>query len=158
MGEIANMVCDLKCNILDSRQAHYGMDFSLTMILEGTLGAITKAEFEIPRLSMQLDLLCMMKRTKQHNKQHLCHLADVEFQGDDAVGIIKDITGFFADHKIHITAFRQKTNEKAESSTTNMECKMVVSMPDELSLDTITPLFEDFIQQHNLTGSITIKH
>ncbi len=157
LAEIANAVCELNCNILDSRQAHYGLDFSFTMILEGSLTAITKAEFEIPRLCQKLDLLSMSKRTQKHNKQHLVHLADVEFHGEDAVCIIKQITEFFAEHDIHINAFRQKT-EKTNPEHKNVECKMVVSMPQELPIATITPLFEHFMQQHNLHGSIVEKH
>lgn len=156
LGEIANLVCNLKCNILDSRQAHYGEDFSLTMIVEGSLAGITRAEFEIPKLSQKLDLLCMVKRTKQHCKQHLVHLADVEFHGQDAVGIIKDITQFFVQNNIQINAFRQKTEGKDDDRS--VECKMVVSMPQELPLETIKPLFEDFVHKHHLEGSIVEKH
>lgn len=157
LGEIASLVCSLNCNILDSRQAHYGLDFSFTMILEGSLSAITKAEFNIPGLAQRLDLLCMVKRTKQHHKQHLVHLADVEFHGKDAVNIIKEITNFFTQHDIHINAFRQKTVAQA-SSEENVSCKMVVSMPQELPLETITPLFDDFIKKHALEGTIVEKH
>jgi glycine cleavage system transcriptional repressor len=156
LGEIANLVCNLKCNILDSRQAHYGEDFSLTLILEGSLASITRAEFEIPQLSQKLELLCMVKRTKQHSKQHLVHLADVEFHGKDAVGIIKEVTQFFVDHNIQINAFRQKTEGQDEERS--VACKMVVSMPQALPFDTIKPLFEAFVQKYDLQGSIVEKN
>lgn len=156
LAELANLVCDLNCNILDSRQAHYGLDFSFTMILEGSISCITKAEFEIPRLCQKLDLLSMSKRTQKHSKQHLVHLADVEFHGKDAQGIVKGLTEFLSEHHIHINAFRQKTTESTDTDK-NVECKMVVSMPQELSLDKITPLFNAFLEQHDLCGSIVEK-
>lgn len=156
LGEIAALVCQLKCNILDSRQAHYGEDFSLTMIVEGSLASITRAEFEIPQLSARLDLLCMVKRTQQHNKQHLVHLADVEFHGKDALGIIKEITQFFVEHNVQINAFRQKTEGKEDERS--VACKMVVSLPEGLVFATIKEKFDAFVQKYDLQGSIVEKH
>lgn len=157
LEEISSLSCSLNCNILDSRLAHYGQDFSFTMILEGSLPCITKAEFSIPPLAQRLDLLCMVKRTKQHTKQHLVHLADVEFHGRDTVGIIKTISYLFSKYDIHINAFRQKTHV-VEDENSNFECKIVVSMPQELALDTIRPQFDEFLAQFDLQGSIQEKH
>lgn len=157
LEEISSLSCSLNCNILDSRLAHYGQDFSFTMILEGTLPCITKAEFSIPAMAQRLDLLCMVKRTKKHTKQHLVHLADVEFHGKDTTGIIKHITTLFTQYDIHINAFRQKAFAN-EDEQNDFECKIVVSMPQELSIETIRPMFEDFLQCYSLQGSIKEKH
>lgn len=157
LEEIAELSCSLNCSILDSRLAHYGQDFSFTMILEGTLPAISKAEFGLPSLAQKLDLLCMVKRTKQHTKQHLVHLADVEFYGKDAVGLIKGLTTLFSQFDIHINAFRQRTEDEKPDEKM-VECKMVVSMPQTLQLSAITPQFEAFLKKHNLQGSFVEKH
>lgn len=157
LEEISSLSCSLNCNILDSRLAHYGQDFSFTMILEGSLPCITKAEYSIPPLAQRLDLLCMVKRTKQHTKQHLVHLADVEFYGKDTVGIIKSVSQLFSKYDIHINAFRQKTYE-GEGESSNFECKIVVSMPQELALAVIRPEFDEFLTQFNLHGCIEEKH
>ena len=74
LSELASTVSEAQCNILDSRQAIYGKEFSLTMILEGSQPAITKAECLIPPVCQRLDLLSMMKRTSHHAKQNLEHL------------------------------------------------------------------------------------
>ena len=87
LSEIATTVSEAQCNILDSRQAIYGKEFSLTMIIEGTQSAITKAECFLPALFQRLNLLSMMKRTSHHEKQNLAHLFNVEFSGEDAAGI-----------------------------------------------------------------------
>lgn len=81
LSELASTVSEAQCNILDSRQAIYGKEFSLTMILEGSQPAITKAECLIPPVCQRLDLLSMMKRTSHHAKQNLEHLFHVEFSG-----------------------------------------------------------------------------
>lgn len=158
LNALANAVCKAGCNILDSRQAIYGQDFSLTMILEGSSSAITKAEQQVPIICQQLDLLSLMKRTKQHCKQDLVHLADVEFVGLDAVGLIRHITTFFAHHNITINAFRQNTFVEQSSKADMVKCKMVVSMPDDTELATISSLFEHLLDDLNLIGNITEKH
>ena len=157
LEEIAAVSCSLNCNILDSRLAHYGQDFSFTMILEGSMPAITKAEFNLPSVAQRLDLLCMLKRTKKHTKQHLVHLADVEFNGKDAVGLIKGISTLFAKHGIQINAFRQKTID-ADNDEKHVECKMVVSMPQDLAIEIVVPLFEKFLAEHNLQGAFVEKN
>ena len=127
LSEIATAVSQAQCNILDSRQAVYGREFSLTMIIEGTQSAITKAECTLPAIIQRLDLLSMMKRTSHHEKQNLAHLFNVEFSGEDAAGLIQSVTGFFAEREAMISAFRQRTYR--ESGHDVMRCKFVVSLP-----------------------------
>ena len=156
LSEIANAVSDEKCNILDSRQAVYGRDFSLTMIVEGSQAAITRTELKIPQLCQSLDLLSMMKRTSEHNKQNLDHMLNVEFSGVDAAGLIKRVSGFFSEHDGLISAFRQKTfNVDGEA---HMKCKLVVSVPDSADVAKIQDAFTQLLSELNLTGKIIDKH
>ena len=130
LSHIASAVSETSCNILDSRQGIYGQDFSLTMILEGNQSSITKAELKIPQLCQQFDLLSMMKRTKQHCKQNLEHLVDIQVSGEDTVGVIQKITSFLAQHEVAVNAFRQKTYTDEKTQKEMMKCKLVASMPD----------------------------
>lgn len=155
LSDIAGCVSESCCNILDSRQAIYGQDFSLTMILEGTQSAITRAEFRIPQLCQQLDLLCMMKRTKQHCKQNLEHLVDVEFSGVDTVGVIQKITRLFAKHHVAISAFRQNTYTHQDDQREMMRCKMVASVPDGVALSVVEEDFSTLLSELNLSGRIS---
>ena len=50
LSDIATLVSESECNILDSRHAIYGQEFSLTMIIEGSHTAITRVELSIPEL------------------------------------------------------------------------------------------------------------
>ena len=158
LSTIANTVSETCCNILDSRQAIYGQDFSLTMILEGTQTAITKAELKIPQICQQHDLLSMMKRTKQHSKQNLARLVDIQVQGEDTVGVIKKITGFLDDSHIAVNAFRQKTFTNQDSQKEMMQCKMVASVAEDFNIDEINLAFTDLLSGLGLSGTIEEKH
>ncbi|AWL11867.1 Glycine cleavage system transcriptional repressor [Saliniradius amylolyticus] len=158
LSTLAAEVGACQCNILDSRQAIYGQDFSLTMILEGSQSAITKAELVLPQVCQRHDLLSMMKRTSQHCKQSLVRLADVEFDGRDAVGVLEEITRFFADFAITITAFRQQTDKEPSSNTAQMHCTMVVSMPKDTDIEAVNQAFTNKLKDLQLTGTLTEKH
>ena len=157
LSEIATTVSEAQCNILDSRQAIYSKEFSLTMIIEGTQSAITKAECILPSLFQRLDLLSMMKRTSHHEKQNLAHLFNVEFSGEDAAGLIKAVTGFFAERHAMISAFRQRTFKDKTSGKDNMRCKFVVSLPSNENVDALESDLMSLFTSLNVTGKVVDK-
>ena len=158
LSTIANTVSETCCNILDSRQAIYGQDFSLTMILEGTQTSITKAELKIPQICQQLDLLSMMKRTKQHSKQNLARLVDIQVKGEDTVGVIQKITSFLDTNQIAVNAFRQKTFTNQDSQKEMMQCKMVANMPQDIDISSLNIAFSRLLSELELSGTIEEKH
>lgn len=161
LSTLADTVSGVGCNILDSRQAIYGQDFSLTMIIEGSQSAITQAECLLPQTCQKHNLLSMMKRTKKHCKQNLEHLADVIIHGESTPGLIDQITDFFKQRNISVSAFRLKfleQDEHASVSDKRMKCKMVISIPHELEVDKIERALQELLQPLNLQGSIKQNH
>jgi glycine cleavage system transcriptional repressor len=161
LSTLADTVSGVGCNILDSRQAIYGQDFSLTMIIEGSQSAITQAECLLPQTCQKHNLLSMMKRTKKHCKQNLEHLADVVIRGESTPGLIDQITDFFKQRNISVSAFRLKFLDKDENDAANekpMKCKMVISIPHELEVEKIEHALQALLQPLNLLGSIKPNH
>jgi glycine cleavage system transcriptional repressor len=161
LSTLADTVSEVGCNILDSRQAVYGQDFSLTMIIEGSLSAISQAECLLPQTCQKHNLLSMMKRTKKHCKQNLEHLADVIIHGESTPGLIDQTTDFFKQRNISVSAFRLKFLDKDENDTVNekhMKCKMVISIPHELEVEEIEHALQELLQPLNLQGSIKQNH
>ena len=161
LSTLADTVSGVGCNILDSRQAIYGQDFSLTMIIEGSQSAITQAECLLPQTCQKHNLLSMMKRTKRHCKQNLEHLADVIIHGESTPGLIDQVTVFFKQHNISVSAFRLKFLEKDENNSVgdkHMKCKMVISIPHELEVEKIELALQELLQPLNLQGSIKQNH
>jgi len=161
LSTLADTVSGVGCNILDSRQAVYGQDFSLTMIIEGSQSAITQAECLLPQTCQKHNLLSMMKRTKKHCKQNLEHLADVIICGESTSGLIDQVTDFFKQRNISVSAFRLKFLDKDENSSANekiMTCKMVISIPHELEVEKIEQAFQELLQPLNLQVSIKQNH
>jgi len=158
LSGLAAAVSEAGCNILDSRQAIYGQDFCLTMIVEGTIPAIIKAEVLLPKVCQELNLLSLLKRTQHHCRQDLAHLADVEFTGLDAPGVLKQITGFFAKHNITINAFRQNTFVDKLTEANMLKCKMIVNLPKDVAAENLQQAFDDLLDELHLIGNITEKN
>lgn len=158
LSEIANAVSDTTCNILDSRQAIFGLDFSLTMILEGSQSAITKAEVRLPQICQKLDLLSMIKRTKRHCKQNLEHLVDVEISGADTPGVIYAVSTLLAEHNAAISALRQRTFTDKNTQNEMMKIKMVASLPVDTDMVKLDAEFQSLICSLSLDGKIIENH
>lgn len=158
LSAIATSVNDASCNILDSRQAIFGQELSLTMIVEGTQAAITRFELTIPILCQSLDLLAMMKRTKHHEKQHLAHLINIEFSGKDIQGLLGDVTVFFHEQHASISALRQKTFTNPETKQECVRCKIVLTVPDAVAIKEFIAHTTTFLTSLSLDATITDKH
>lgn len=154
LSEIATLVANNNCNILDSRQAVYGQEFSFTMILEGNQGAISRLECSLPLFCQQHDLLSMLKRTRQHEKQNIERVIGVEFSGTDAAGLMKEITGFFASRNASIGAFRQKTFENEHTGAADMRCKIMVNVPIDLDITQLEHDLMILMGQLDLQGKL----
>lgn len=127
-------ISQYQCNILDSRHALYGHDFSLTMIVSGTQSDITKLEIALSSLSFEHDLLCMMKRTSGHKKQNIGQYVNLEFSGRDASGLMKKVTQALSENDVAVHAVRQKTLEVSNGTQQMLVCKMILSAPKQLDL------------------------
>jgi glycine cleavage system transcriptional repressor len=158
LSQIAATVSEVQCNILDSRQAIYGKEFSLTMIIEGSHQAITRAECTLPTVCQRLDLLSLMKRTSHHEKQNLEHLFNVEFSGEDAEGLVQAVTGFFAQKHTSISAFRQRTFTDPSTQRDMMRCKFVVNASDSVDFPLLESELTELFERLNVSGKVTDKH
>lgn len=158
LSELANAVSETGCNILDSRQAIYGEDFSLTMILEGNQTNITKAEIRLPQACQRLDLLSVLKRTKRHCKQNLEHIIDVEISGQDKPGAIHQVTMLLTKHNAAISALRQKTYTDQDCQVEHMKIKFVASVPPDLDMLQLENDFNGLLSELTLDGKISENH
>lgn len=153
LSKVATCINDNGCNILDSRHAIYGKDFSLTMIVSGKAHMITRLEVAMSALCMQEDLLCMMKRTEGHVKQNLEQLITLKFRGEDANGILQQITQTISSYNVSISALRQKTTQGETQTCT--ECKMILSAPTDLDLVEFDNTLRHTLNDIALSGQIS---
>lgn len=153
LNNIAAQISQRNCNILDSRHAQYGTDFSLTMIVSGSTNDITLLEIELSHLCVSLSLLCMLKRTSNHQKQNIGQYIHLVFSGQDAPGVMQKISHTLSDLGVAIHALRQKTI--AQDNTRILRCKIVLSASQDTDLELFDTKIKALLHGLGLHGQIT---
>ena len=157
LSAVSQCVAETGCNILDSRQAIMGKDFSLTMIIEGLQSSVTRAEIVLPQLCQQHDLLSMMKRTSEHSKQNIEHLLSLEFNGVHSHGIVTSVTSVFVTHEVSVTALRQRTFIDETTNANMMSCKMMLSAPQQIDVNALQAELMATLESLGLAGTLLDK-
>lgn len=132
---IVQLVTQSGCNIVDSRIALFGSEFTLIMLLSGNNNAITRVETMLPLLGQEHDLITMTKRTSPHHQPDHLYLLEVSVQSDDRLGLTEKFTQFFAEQQIDLHSLSAQTVEQSNLSPEN---KLF-----QLSLSAILPAESD---------------
>lgn len=132
VSELTALVSQCKCNILDSKMAIFGSEFTMIMLIEGANTELLQLETLLPELAMKLDLLTMMKRTT-HHQQRAQNLYLVELEGPDQAGTIKQITSYFTQHDIGVSSLKSKALVKDEKDWQAAEIQ--VNLPNSMTAE-----------------------
>lgn len=111
-------VSNCGCNIVDSKLAIFGNEFTLIMLLSGEWNAMIQLESSLPLKSQELDLITMMKRTERHEPISYDHIIDVEITIPDATGIIEKFTLFFTNNNLNLAGLRSEVLSSNDSRDT----------------------------------------
>ncbi len=150
VSELTKLACECGCNILDSRMAIFGSEFSLIMLLNGNARAINQIELRLPKLANSFELLTMMKRTSGYKKRNLTQHFEVTYAGIDHPGVLKAITAFFAARKIDISSL----NSQIDINTNQTNCHILIALTDKVSIEQLESDFLQLCQQIDVQGCI----
>ena len=147
-SELTQLVSDCHCNIIDSRIAILGNEFTFIMLLAGDMSAISRIEHTLPTKGMELGLLTMMKRTASHVASEFCAGYTLEYTGIDTPGTLSKVTRFFADNNISICSLKSDTFDEDED--VKMRCELEFNIPVEVDIDKFKVSFEDLSRSLNV--------
>ncbi|MFM2486397.1 ACT domain-containing protein [Celerinatantimonas yamalensis] len=125
VNQLTRHVSDCDCNIVDSRLALYGSEFTLIMLLSGHWNAITRVETTLPLKSQELELVTVMKRTSEHEQRHYPARATLKIRVPDGAGIIRQFTQFISDHGLALASLRSQLDYQI------LELEMTAYVSDE---------------------------
>jgi len=131
VSELTDLVSQCQCNVVDSKMAIFGSEFTMIMLLAGDAASLVQLEMQLPQLAMQLNLLTMMKRTTKHqglsSSEYLLVL-----EGPDQPGTIKQLTSYLANNDIDISSLKSQTMLKDKSEWQVAE--IAVNLPEKMDL------------------------
>jgi len=151
VSELTKLASKCGCNIMDSRMAIFGQEFTLIMLLEGDARAINQIEAKIPKVAVELELITMMKRTSDYcsidSNQHY----NAEYAGIDQPGILKSVTAFFANRNIDISSLKSDIDKQ----TKQMKANIQFTVNNAANIEDIESDFLQLCEQIDIQGCIT---
>ena len=154
VSEIIKLTSECECNIIDSRMAIFGLEFTLIMLLKGSSNSINQVESRLPLISQKLELITMMKRTSGYKLQDYTHHYEVEYAGIDQPGVLKAVTAFFATRNIDISSLKSDINPQ----TNEMRATIHIALTKDTSIDVIESNFIELCEQIGVQGCIKLAN
>lgn len=144
-NQVVHLVTQSGCNIVDSRIALFGNEFTLLMLAAGSTSQITRVETTLPVLGQEHGLITMMKRTSPHQELPHSYTIEVFIESDDKKGLTEQFTQFFADRSIGLASLSAKTIDKAKVSSDNNLFQIAITATVEAEYN-LMQLQEEFNQ------------
>ncbi|NMP32476.1 transcriptional regulator [Thalassotalea sp. M1531] len=151
VSELTNLASECGCNILDSRMAIFGKEFTFIMLLQGEARAINSIEAKLPKIAVELELITMMKRTSGYTTIEGQQEYLAEYTGIDQPGILKSVTAFFAHRNIDISSLKSDI----DPITNNMSANVLFTVNNDANIEDIENDFIQLCQQIDVQGCIT---
>lgn len=152
-NKVTHLVTESNCNIVDSRIASFGNEFTLIMLLSGSANAISRIENTLPLLGQQHDLNTMMKRTSPHQEKDIFYTIDAFVESEDRPGLTEKFTDFLANRDIDLKTLSAQTLKKGENQNT-FQIQITAEIFQECHIIEIQEEFEALCASLNVSGKI----
>ncbi|WP_413284936.1 glycine cleavage system protein R [Vibrio sp. MA40-2] len=155
-NQIVRLVTQSGCNIVDSRIALFGSEFTLLMLISGDTNTITRVETMLPTLGQEHGLITMMKRTSPHQELNQNYTVEIYVESDDKKGLTEQFTQFFAEKNIELSSLSAKTIDKHKLSRDNnlFQIAITAAVNAEYNLMQLQEDFNQLCTQLSVQGSL----
>lgn len=159
VSKLSRLTSDCDCNIVDSRVALFGNEFTLIMMISGTWPSIAKVEAAISEVSAELELLTVMKQTSKHTAQDYGLTLEVSFNGNDHRGTMTAITQFLADRSLDLAIVRSHADmitstDEVDTEKPSQNIFIAIHVPANADVEQLEQEIEQLANQLSLTCSI----
>ncbi|MDG1752843.1 MAG: ACT domain-containing protein [Thalassotalea sp.] len=151
VSSLTKLASECGCNIVDSRMAIFGLEFTMIMLLNGTSKAISQIESKLPAVALKRELITMMKRTSDYKHQEFTEHYQAEYAGIDQPGLLKAMTAFFAARNIDISSLKSEINPQ----NNQMNAAIQIALTKETTIEQLEKDYFDLCDQIDVQGTIT---
>lgn len=153
VSKITLLIAECELNILYSRMAIVGSEFTLVTLVEGPVGRIIRFESAIAQLSGQLDLMSVIKRTKGHYRHGPERIGKIRYTGEDRPGLLSKVTEFFADKGMDLASLRTESKPDGYDKLRTKTDMTFIKESEQVKPELIEEISE-FLAQHELESDI----
>ncbi len=151
VSSLTKLASECGCNIVDSRMAIFGLEFTMIMLLKGNGKSISLVESKLPAKALKLQLITMMKRTSGYKIQDFTEHYKVEYAGIDQPGVLKAMTAFFAARNIDISSLKSEINP----DNNYMSATILIALTKETTIESLESDYFALCEQIDVQGRIT---
>ncbi|AZL85547.1 MULTISPECIES: glycine cleavage system protein R [Aliivibrio] len=152
-NKVTRLVTESSCNIIDSRIASFGNEFTLIMLLSGSANAVSRIENTLPLLGQQHDLITIIKRTSPHQERDTFYTIDAFVESEDRPGLTEKFTDFLANRDIDLKTLSAQTLKKATNQN-SFQIQITAEIFQECHIMEIQEEFEHLCSTLNVSGKI----
>ncbi|MCR9941041.1 glycine cleavage system protein R [Vibrio owensii] len=155
-NQVVKLVTQAGCNIVDSRIAIFGNEFTLIMLLTGNASNVTRVETQLPLLGQEHDLITIMKRTSAHELLDNSYTMEVFIESEDRIGLTEKFTQFFADKQIGLDSLSAQTisKSKVQLDADQFHIAITASVSSDCNLMQLQEDFDELCNTLNVQGSL----
>ncbi len=155
-NQVVHLVTQSGCNIVDSRIAIFGSEFTLIMLLSGSPSHITRVETMLPLLGQEQDLITITKRTSPHALSPNNYTMEVFIESEDRQGLTEQFTQFFAEKNIGMSSLSAQTIDKHKVQQTSNQYHIAITatVGCDCNLMQLQEEFDDLCRSLNVQGSL----
>ncbi|WP_026959472.1 MULTISPECIES: glycine cleavage system protein R [Aliagarivorans] len=153
VNQLTQLASQCGCNIVDSRMALFGSEFTLIMLLSGEHNAMLQIETRLPIMAQQLQLLTVLKPTTPHTQLDYHTTALLQLTITDSPGVISQVTQLISDHGLDLVGLKSNlfSEQGNEMLSAEFEAKLSTDADHKLLSADYDRLCEKLgTQQHQL--------
>lgn len=157
VNQITQLAAEKELNILYSRMAIMGQEFTYVMLVEGTPGKLTRFETAFVQLCTKLDLMSVLKRTENHRKQEIAKTTGrLQFSTEDRPGLLAVITQFFAEQGTSLANLRCEGTPEDSEEAKLANTEICFFKPDGFDENKFSKALAELMTEHHLDFELTL--
>ncbi len=157
-NRIVQMVGQYQGNIIDSRIALFGSEFTLTMLISGSQNTIARIETQFPVLGQEHGLITLTKRTTSHKQSEKFYRIEAHIQAEDRCGLTEQFTQFFAEREIGLFSLSAQTlyKETKDLAKDHFRIVIVAHLDSTYPVQPLEQAFEQLCSSLSVEGQLSI--
>jgi len=154
VNEISGEVSKLKCNIEETQVNVFSGEFSILLDVSGKNDAIEKLILSLPELEKKLNLSITFKKGGTRQRIGNVMPYKVKITSIDDIGLVHDVSDFFANKSINIENMRTSTYPAPHTSTTLFSADLIISLPKSILISQLREELVEYCDKLNIDVSI----
>ena len=154
INEISGEVSKLKCNIEETQVNVFSGEFSILLDVSGKNDAIEKLILSLPELEKKLNLSITFRKGGTRQRIGNVMPYKVKITSIDDIGLVHDVSDFFANKNINIENMRTSTYPAPHTSTTLFSADLIISLPKSILISQLREELVEYCDKLNIDVSI----